>query len=79
MSDSYLATLERLAEGCHSGGHELCAQTLECRVALDGMIAARNSSELAAKFDAGRERLSLQFEQPSETWTTSCSAQAGCL
>ncbi|TDL45038.1 hypothetical protein [Microbacterium oleivorans] len=70
MSDSYLATLERLAGGCESGGHESCAQTLECRVALDEMIAARKSVELAAKFDAGRERLGLQFEQPSETWTT---------
>lgn len=71
MSDSYLATLERLADGCNSGGHQLCAQTLECRLALDKMVAAKNSREMAAKFDAGRERLSLQFEQPSETWSTS--------
>ncbi|MDY0828459.1 hypothetical protein SK224_04890 [Microbacterium sp. BG28] len=71
MSDSYMATLERLADGCDSGGHELCAQTLECRIPLDGMIAAKRSSEMAAKFDAGRERLNLQFEQPSENWTTS--------
>lgn len=71
MSDSYLATLERLADGCSSGGHLLCAHTLECRLALDEMVAAKNSREMAAKFDAGRERLSLQFEQPSETWSTS--------
>ena len=71
MSDSYLATLERLAEQCDSGGHQLCLQTFECRVALDGRVAAKSSSEMAAKFDAGRERLKLQFEQPSEAWTTS--------
>ena len=71
MSDSYLATLERLADGCSSGGHLLCAHTLECRLALDEVVAAKNSREMAAKFDAGRERLSLQFEQPSETWSTS--------
>lgn len=34
MSDSYLATLERLADGCSSGGHLLCAHTLECRLAV---------------------------------------------
>lgn len=71
MSDSYLAALERLADGCSSGGHLLCAHMLECRLALDEMVAAKNSREMAAKFDAGRERLSLQFEQPSETWSTS--------
>lgn len=71
MTDSYLATLERLAHECRSSGHLLCDRTQECRTALDRLMAARSGREKAARFDAGEERLRLQAEQPNETWTTS--------
>jgi hypothetical protein len=71
MTDSYVATLERMAHECESGGHQLCAETRECRIPLDRALSSRARREEASNFDAGEERLRLQASQPADTWSTS--------
>lgn len=71
MSDTYLVTFERMADACEAGGHQSCAESGECRSPLERALSEKAAREQAAKFDAGKERLRLQSEQPSPHWTTS--------